>query len=240
MKECNMNGYINKIETMGLVDGPGVRTVVFLQGCPLRCLFCHNPETWQLKKGELYTPLELATKIIRNKNYFGSDGGVTFSGGEPLLQTEFLIEVCKLLKKENINICLDTSGNGTNNYKILDYIDLVILDIKGIDEATHKNMTSHSISKVLEFIKKCNEKNKKMWIRQVIVPGINDTEEYILKLKKYIENIDNVEKVELLPYHTMGVNKYEELNLDYPLKSIPAMDKEKCLQLEEILKNNSY
>ena len=214
MKECNMIGYVNKIETMGLVDGPGVRTVVFLQGCPLRCLFCHNPETWQVNTCEVYTPLELATKIIRNKNYFGSEGGVTFSGGEPLLQTDFLIEVCKLLKKENINICLDTSGNGTNNYEILDYIDLVILDIKGIDDESYK----------------------KMWLRQVIVPSINDTEEYILKLKKFIKNIYNVEKVELLPYHTMGITKYDELNIDYPLKNIPAMDKEGCLRLEELLK----
>ena len=236
MKECNMIGYVNKIETMGLVDGPGVRTVVFLQGCPLRCLFCHNPETWQVNTCEVYTPLELATKIIRNKNYFGSEGGVTFSGGEPLLQTDFLIEVCKLLKKENINICLDTSGNGTNNYEILDYIDLVILDIKGIDDESYKKMTSHSISKSLEFINKCNEKNKKMWLRQVIVPSINDTEEYILKLKKFIKNIYNVEKVELLPYHTMGITKYDELNIDYPLKNIPAMDKEGCLRLEELLK----
>jgi len=233
-----MIGYINKIETLGLVDGPGVRFVVFMQGCPLRCLFCHNPETWQIKNGEEYTPEKLVEKVLRYKNYFGKHGGVTFSGGEPLLQTEFLIETCKLLKKENINICLDTSGVGTTNYKILDYIDLVILDIKGIDELTYRNMTSYPINKSLEFLKICQEKNKKLWLRQVIVPGINDNEKYIYKLKEFIKPLKNVEKIELLPYHTMGVNKYKELNINYPLLEVPSMDKEKCLELEKILKDN--
>ena len=231
-----MTGYVNKIETMGLVDGPGVRTVIFMQGCSLRCLFCHNPESWQINSGDEYTTEELVNKILRYKNYYGKNGGVTFSGGEPLLQSEFLLNVCKLLKKENINICLDTAGVGTNNYEILDYVDLIIFDIKAIEEDQYKTMTSHPINKSLEFLKVCQEKNKKLWLRQVIVPGINDNEDYILKLKKFIKNIKNVEKVELLPYHTMGVNKYKELNISYPLNNVPSMDKEKCLQLEELLK----
>ena len=231
-----MIGYINKIETMGLVDGPGVRTVIFMQGCPLRCLFCHNPETWQINCEEEYTPEELVKKILRYKNYFGAEGGVTFSGGEPLLQSKFLLAVCKLLKKENINICLDTSGVGTNNYQILDYVDLVIFDIKGIDDENYKNMTSIPITKSLEFLACCQEKAKKLWLRQVIVPGINDNEEYILKLKEFIKNIKNVEKIELLPYHTMGVNKYDELKIEYPLKGVPSMDKVKCEYLEALLK----
>ena len=156
-----MVGYINKIETMGLVDGPGVRTVVFMQGCALRCLFCHNPETWELKKGVEYTPLALVDKIKRYKNYYGEDGGVTFSGGEPLIQSEFLIEVCKLLKKENINICLDTSGVGTNFDEILDLVDLVIFDVKAIDDNGYNKMTGANINKSLEFLKCCQNKNKK-------------------------------------------------------------------------------
>jgi len=232
-----MIGYINKIETMGLVDGPGVRTVIFMQGCALRCLFCHNPETWEIKKGKQYTPEQLVAKIKHYKNYYGETGGVTFSGGEPLMQTEFLLETCKLLKKEDINICLDTAGVGTNNYEILDYIDLVIFDIKAIDNESYKKMTGHEINKSLEFLKACQDKNKKLWLRQVIVPGINDTKEYILKLKEFSNNIKNVEKIELLPYHTMGVNKYKELNIPYVLQNTLSMDKQKCIELEKLLRN---
>jgi len=230
-----MIGYINKIETMGLVDGPGIRTVVFMQGCALRCLFCHNPETWELKKGEEYTPLELVEKLKRYKNYYGEDGGVTFSGGEPLLQSEFLIEICKLLKKENINICLDTAGIGTNISEVLDLVDLVIFDVKAIDDIGYNKMTGANIKKSLEFLDLCQKKNKKLWIRQVIVPGINDNEEYILKLAEFLKNIKNVEKIELLPYHTMGVSKYMELNIKYPLENIKSMDKIKCDKLEKLL-----
>lgn len=233
-----MIGYINKIETMGLVDGPGIRTVVFMQGCALRCLFCHNPETWELKKGEEYTPLALVNKIKRYKNYYGEDGGVTFSGGEPLLQSEFLIETCKLLKKGNINICLDTSGVGTNISEVLDLVDLVIFDVKAIDDSGYNKMTGLRINKSLEFLDLCQKKNKKIWIRQVIVPGINDTEEYILKLAEFLKNIKNIEKIELLPYHTMGVGKYKDLNIKYPLENVESMDKIKCNELEKLLKEN--
>lgn len=238
MKVCNMIGYINKIETMGLVDGPGIRTVIFMQGCPLRCLFCHNPETWKLNQGNKYTPLELVNKIKRYKPYYGKTGGVTFSGGEPLIQSKFLIEVCKLLKEENINICLDTSGVGTNINEVLDLVDLVIFDIKAIDDDNYKKMTGLNIDRSLEFLKLCQKKNKKIWIRQVIVPGINDSEEYILKLAKFINNIKNVEKIELLPYHTMGVSKYKDLNIDYPLDNIEPMDRVRCSELEKLLIKN--
>ena len=232
-----MIGYINKIETMGMVDGPGVRTVIFMQGCALRCLFCHNPETWKIKEGEQYTPIQLVEKIKHYKNYYGETGGVTFSGGEPLMQIDFLIETCKLLKKEGINICLDTAGVGTNNYDILDYVDLVIFDIKAINNESYKKMTGHEINKSLEFLKACQDKNKKLWLRQVIVPDINDNKEYILKLKNFADNIKNVEKIELLPYHTMGVNKYKELNIPYVLQNTQSMDKEKILELEKLLRN---
>lgn len=230
-----MIGYINKIESMGLVDGPGIRTVIFMQGCPLRCVFCHNPETWSFKGGTKYTPLELVNKIKRYKPYYGKDGGVTFSGGEPLVQSTFLLETSKLLKKEGINTCLDTSGVGNNYEELLDYIDLIILDIKHLTFDGYEQITGAKMDNFLEFLDLCQKKNKKLWLRQVIIPGINDNEKYILELKKFISKINNVEKVELLPYHTMGVSKYKDLKIDYKLKNTKPMDSLRCKELEKIL-----
>ena len=232
-----MKGYISSIESMGLFDGPGIRCVVFLSGCPLRCKFCHNPEMWTINNSEVYTPKELMEKIIRFKPYFGENGGVTFSGGEPLNQIEFLEEVIDLCKKEEINTCLDTSGVGKNYESILKKVDLVILDIKDYRDNNYKDLTGHRILEYKNFLDDCIKLNKKLWLRQVIVPGLNDNKEYILGLKEYIKNIPNVEKVELLPYHTMGVEKYEKLGIDYPLKGILNMDKNKCLELETLLKD---
>lgn len=229
-------GSVSAIETFGLVDGPGIRTVVFLSGCRLRCIFCHNPE--MLKKGENnYTPEQLVSKIIRNKPYFKrNNGGVTFSGGEPLLQSEFLIETCKLLKKENIHIALDTAGVGNGDYEeILKLVDLVIFDIKALDSESYKYITNNEINESLRFLDKCQQLNKKMWIRQVIIPGINDNEEYILSLKKFIKPLKNIEKVELLPYHTYGVSKYEKLNIPYKLGDTKDMDIKRCQELEKLL-----
>lgn len=233
-------GSIAQIESMGLVDGPGIRTVVFLNGCKLRCLFCHNPEMFKL--GELnYTPEELFKKIMRNKPYFKKNGGVTFSGGEPLLQCDFLIEVCKLLKKESINIALDTAGVGNGNYdEILNLVDLVIFDIKAIDENSYKHITNNNISESLKFLKKCQELNKKMWLRQVIVPDINDSEEYINKLAEFIKPLKNIEKVELLPYHTMAKDKYKNLNLTYSLKETLDMNIDRCQELEKLLRGKTH
>jgi len=230
-----MIGKINTIETMGLVDGPGIRTIVFLQGCPLRCSFCHNPEMWENDGGAECTVDELVKTIRRYKNYYGETGGVTFSGGEPLNQVDFLLETCKSLKKWGIDICLDTSGVGSNYSELLDYVDLIILDIKHIDNEGYRELTGHPIKKSLEFIDVCNKKNKRIWLRQVIVPGINDNVEYILQLKEFIKKIKNVEKIELLPYHTMAISKYDKLNITYPLKGVEAMDKAKCEELERIL-----
>ncbi len=233
-----MKGNINSIETMGLVDGPGIRIVIFLQGCPLRCLFCHNPETWSKAANQIMTPEEVLKKVLRYKNYFGENGGVTFSGGEPLLQPEFLLETLKICKENHINTALDTSG--VNNYtgnkeEILKYVDLVIWDIKAIDKEGYKKMTSKEIDESLEFLALCQKFNKKMWLRQVIVPGINDTKEYILKLKEFIKPLKNIEKVELLPYHVLGVEKYKKMGLKYRLDGVKAMDVERCKKLEQIL-----
>lgn len=231
-------GSVFQIESFGLVDGPGIRTVVFLTGCKLRCLFCHNPEMF--KKGvDNYTPEELFNKIIRNKPYFKrNNGGVTFSGGEPLLQSDFVIETCKLLKKENIHIALDTAGVGNGNYEeILSLVDLVIFDIKALDPKKYEYITCNKIDESLKFLDICQKMQKDLWIRQVIVPGINDTDEYITELANFIKQLKNVLKIELLPYHTMAIDKYKKLNIDYKLNGIPNMDITRCKELENKLNN---
>lgn len=231
-------GYIHSIETMGLLDGPGIRIVVFFQGCPLRCLFCHNPDTWIPGKNLSISAKEVVDEIRKYRSYIEAGGGVTISGGEPLLQSSFLLEVLKLCKKAGIHTCIDTSGNGYDKElldEILKYTDLIILDIKAIDNDNYKKITTKSMNKFNFFLKRVQELNKTLWLRQVIVPGINDTEEYIYKLKDYIKDIKNVEKVQLLPYSLIGVDKYKKLNIKYKLDGIDAMDKEKCKKLEKIL-----
>lgn len=227
-----MKSSVNSIETFGLVDGPGIRTVIFLNGCKLRCLYCHNPETW--KMGELnYTTEELIAKIIRNKPYFKrNNGGVTFSGGEPLLQIDFLIDICKKLKEENIHIALDTAGVGIGKYEeLLSLIDLVILDIKHPNKDGYKKLTGTTIDESEKFIEYLNKSNKPVWIRQVIVPGIMDNETYLTELADYLKKIKNIEKIEFLPFHHLGFSKYEELKIENPLKNVPEMDVQKCEEL---------
>ncbi|WP_315067074.1 pyruvate formate-lyase-activating protein [uncultured Clostridium sp.] len=223
-----VRGNIHSIETMGLVDGPGIRVVVFFQGCSLRCKFCHNPDTWACSGGEEYTPEELVKKIERFKTYFASSGGgVTFSGGEPLRQPEFLLEVLKLCKIKGIHTCIDTAGYGFGNYdEILKYTDLVLFDIKHYTREGYKNITLMEIDESLNFLEAMKRNNTKMWIRHVVVPGLTDEEIHLRSLKEFIDTIPNVEKVELLPYHMLGVNKYEGLGIKYSLEGIKAMDKE--------------
>ena len=233
-----MQGYIHSLETMGLHDGPGIRVVVFMQGCPLRCLFCHNPDTWTKTSKLQMTPDELVNQVRKYRSYIEDNGGITLSGGEPLFQSEFVLEVFKKCKLAGINTCLDTAGTGYNKKylkEILKYTDLVMLDIKALNNEAYKKMTGKSIEEFEYFVKVLNESNKKVWIRQVIVPTINDTEEYIKDLKKYISKIKNIEKVELLPYHTMGVDKYKKLNIKYRLENVPEMDKEECERLNSLL-----
>lgn len=229
-----IKGRIHSIETMGLVDGPGIRVVVFFQGCKLRCLYCHNPDTWGEKEGEEYTVDDLVKKIKRFKSYFStSGGGVTFSGGDPLRQPGFLLEVLKRCKEEGIHTCLDTSGVGFGDYEeILKYTDLILYDVKHLTEKGYLDMTGYKIDESNEFIEAAQKVGTKIWIRQVVVPGKTDSEEYMESLKKYVNSLDNVEKVELLPYHLLGVNKYENLRLKYRLDGVPAMDKEICKSLK--------
>ncbi len=234
-----VKGSINSIETFGLVDGPGIRTVIFMNGCKLRCKYCHNPEMWQMQDKN-YTPRELVDKIVRYKSYYSNNGGVTFSGGEPLLQPEFLIETMKLLKENNVHIALDTAGAGIGHYEeILKYTDLVILDIKHITQDGYHELTGYNIEESEKFIDEVNKQNKKVWIRQVIVPGIMDNIDYLEGLKKYLTKIKNIERIDFLPYHKLGEEKYQKLNIDYPCKNIPEMNKEECRKLyDEFIKMN--
>jgi len=227
-----VKGSIQSIETFGLVDGPGIRTVVFLNGCKLRCKYCHNPETW-IKGKENITVKELCDRVIRNKPYFRrNNGGVTFSGGEPLLQSEFIIECAKILKNEGIHIALDTSGVGNGNYEeLLSFVDLVLLDIKHVTKEGYKYITGINWDESLEFIKVLNKLNKKVWIRQVIVPGIMDNDKYLDGLVDTLIKIKNIEKIDFLPYHKMGEEKYEKLGIVSPFKDKNSMDKLECEKL---------
>ena len=233
-----VKGRISSVETLGTLDGPGIRFVVFLQGCKLRCLYCHNPETWDLKGSSTeITPQELVEKVEKYKNYYGKTGGVTFSGGEPLLQPEFLLECLKLCKQKGINTCIDTAGFGFGEYEeILNYVDLVILDVKAVEGEEYTKITGQKIEKFKEFLSVCQNMNKKLWLRQVIVPNINDDKEHILKLKEFAKTLKNVEKVELLPYKTIGVHKYEKLGFKYRLEGVENLSLEKLEELNGYLK----
>lgn len=225
-------GCVDSIESFGLVDGPGIRTVVFLSGCKLRCKYCHNPEMWKMGKPNVRAE-DLAKKILRNQPYFRrNQGGVTFSGGEPLLQSEFLIEVCKILKKEGIHIALDTAGVGNGDYEeLLSYIDLVLLDIKHATREGYQEITGMEIDDSLKFIDSLNKSGVPVWIRQVIVPGIMDHDSYLEKLSLVLRNIQNIERIEFLPYHTMGKEKYKKLGISYPYEDLEEMNSEKCQKL---------
>lgn len=226
-----MMGSIASIETFGTVDGPGIRTVVFFNGCHLRCIYCHNPEMWIKGKDNMAVD-EIVNKILRNKEYFGKEGGVTFSGGEPLLHQPFLIEVCKELKKHHIHIALDTAGVGLGNYEeLLKYIDLIIFDVKHVNKEGYKKVTRIDTDESLKFLEVANKLNKDFWIRQVVVPGIMDNDEYLVLLKDYLKNIKNIKKIEFLPYHKLGEEKYQKLGLPYPCKDIPGMDEKECQKL---------
>lgn len=212
-----MNGNIHSFETFGTLDGPGIRFVVFMQGCHMKCQFCHNRDTWDINSGTTYNHIDLFNIIIKYKHYFeSSNGGVTVSGGEPLLQTDFIIELFKLLKNENISTAIDTSGNleiTDSVKKLIDLTDLFLVDIKSINNTISKNLSGLSNIRELDFINYLNLRNKPIWIRQVLIPGITDKEPDLINLKKYILTLSNVEKFEFLPYHDSGKYKWIELRI---------------------------
>lgn len=238
----NLTGRIHSFETLGAVDGPGIRFVLFMQGCPLRCKYCHNRDTWDLKGGKEYTVDEIFNKIIRYKNYFiTSNGGVTVSGGEPLLQPDFLIELFTRLKQAGIRTALDTSGMFDITEKIkklIDLTDLFLVDIKCINDEICKDLVGRSNKKELEFIKYLDSIGKEIWIRQVIVPTITDKEEDLYKLRDFINSIDNISRVDLLPYHDLGKYKWIELNEVYPLENIRVANSSDIDRVKAILESD--
>lgn len=228
-----MEGYIHSYESFGTVDGPGIRFVVFMQGCPMRCKYCHNPDTWEIGNGNRTKPEKIISDFLKNREFY-KNGGITVTGGEPLLQAEFVSELFKLAKAENIHTCLDTSGIifDENNPEIIKKIDsvlentdLVMLDIKHIDEDKHKELTGFSNKNILFFAKHLEKRKITTWIRTVIVPGITDDEENLVRLGEFIGGLQNVKALDVLPYHTMGRVKYKELGLEYPLSGVPDAEK---------------
>ncbi|WP_350343017.1 pyruvate formate-lyase-activating protein [Proteinivorax tanatarense] len=227
---------VHSIETMGLVDGPGVRTVIFLQGCPLRCIYCHNPDTWNMAYGKEMTVNELIKMVKRYKFYYKDSGGVTVSGGEPLLQPVFLKEFFKACKNEGINTALDTSGHGLGDYEeILKYTDLVLLDIKATNKDKYKEIAGQNSDKFFSFLSSVKQSKTEIWVRHVLVPNVNTGESNIEELAEFINTIPNVKKVELLPYHNQGVEKYNSLNIEYPLKHTSSLDEESLQYFNKIL-----
>ena len=237
----SIKGRIHSLESFGTVDGPGIRFVVFLQGCPLRCQFCHNPDTWEVHKGTEYEPKQLVDEIIKYKSYMDfSGGGVTFTGGEPLLQAEFILEVCKLLKPHNISVALDTSGFIWNDFvnEVLDYTDIVLLDIKNYDKRVYERVTGVPLSPTLKFLDYLKERDIKTWIRYVLVPGLTDNLDAVRGLSNHLDQYPNVEKIDLLGFHKMGEFKWKELGLKYELTDTPEPSKELLAEVKAIFETN--
>lgn len=239
-----MEGKIHSFFAGGTVDGPGIRFVIFLKGCPLRCLYCHNPDTWTQDNAIIKSTDEILNNALKYRGYFQNGGGVTVSGGEPLLQIDFLIELFKKLKENNIHTAVDTSGiifdkNNDSLMKKFDELikltDLFLLDIKHIDENEHIKLTGKSNKNILEFAKYLSDNNVHMWIRHVLVPNITLNDEYLIKTKQFIDTLKTVDKIEVLPYHTMGVPKYNELGIEYKLKDTIPPTKEEVRHAKYLL-----
>ena len=232
-----MKGFIHSFQSLGAADGPGIRFVVFMQGCNLRCGCCHNPDTWECGVGKEYTPQEVVDTVERYKSYFGKDGGITVSGGEPLLQTEFVRELFILCREKGINTCLDTSGSVINDevLSLLDVCHRVLLDIKYTDDESYKKHVGCSLSKPLEFLELLQSKNVPTWLRQVIVPTLNDNEENIKRLSDIAKSHSCVEKVELLPFRKICKSKYDNMGIEFPFEKYDVPSKETMNKLNEIL-----
>lgn len=234
---AEIKGYVNSIQTLGAVDGPGVRFIVFMQGCNLRCGCCHNPDTWEITEKNEYTAEALAEKCARYKEYFGKDGGITVSGGEPLLQTKFVKELFKECKKRGINTCIDTSGSILNDdvKSLLELTDTVLLDIKYTTDEDYKKYVGCSLEKPLLFLDYLSEKNIPTIIRQVIIPTLNDNSENVTALKSIVKAHKNIVKTELLPFKKLCSVKYDKLGLDFKFKNLPEPSINTVKQLEKEL-----
>lgn len=238
-----IKGRIHSVESFGLADGPGVRYIVFLKGCNMRCQYCHNPDTWAKDGGELMTPEEVLKKALRYKTYWKEKGGITVSGGEALLQIDFVTELFRLAKEKGVNTCLDTSGNPfsleelfkSKFDKLMKYTDLFMLDIKHMDDAAHRKLTGQTNQNILEMAAYLSDHGKAMWIRHVLVPGITTEEDELHRLRSFLDTLKTVERVEVLPYHTLGVFKWKELGIPYQLEGVDPPTKEQIDRAKEIL-----
>lgn len=243
-------GNVHSVESFGSVDGPGVRFIVFMQGCKMRCQFCHNPDTWAMSnpKSKLRSADDLLAEAVKYKNYWGKKGGITVSGGEPLLQIDFLIDLFKKAKAQGINTTLDTCGQPFTRQEpffakfqeLMTYTDLLLFDIKHIDAMGHKVLTGHSNENILQMATYLSEINKPVWIRHVLVPNRSDADEFLERLDAFIKTLSNVDKVEILPYHTMGRYKWTELGLNYPLDGIEPPTEERVTNAKELLHTSEY
>ena len=233
-----MKGRIHSFESFGTVDGPGIRFVVFMQGCPLRCQFCHNPDTWNPQGDCQYelTPEELVQEVIRYRSFIKS-GGVTVSGGEPLMQAEFIGEFFRLCQKEGLHTALDTSGAycSSRAFAPLDHADLVLLDIKTMDPDLYPRLTGHPQANNLRFLDELQTRGIDTWVRHVVVPGLTDNDEWLRLLGEHVAKYSVVKKIEILPYHTLGTAKYTQLNIRYPLEGVPPLSAERATEIRKML-----
>lgn len=238
-----IKGRIHSVESFGSADGPGVRYIVFLKGCNMRCQYCHNPDTWAKDGGELMTPEEVLKKALRYKTYWKEKGGITVSGGEALLQIDFVTELFRLAKEKGVNTCLDTSGNPfsleepfkSKFDELMKYTDLFMLDIKHMDDAAHRKLTGQTNQNILEMAAYLSDHGKAMWIRHVLVPGITTEEDELHRLRSFLDTLKTVERVEVLPYHTLGVFKWKKLGIPYQLEGVDPPTKEQIDRAKEIL-----
>ncbi|MBQ8281300.1 MAG: pyruvate formate lyase-activating protein [Lachnospiraceae bacterium] len=238
-----IKGYVHSIESFGSADGPGVRYIIFLQGCNMRCRYCHNPDTWKCETGELKTADELLDKALRYKTYWKDNGGITVSGGEALVQLDFLLAIFTKAKERGINTCLDTSGEPFTREepffgkfkKLMEVTDTVLLDIKHIDSEKHKELTGHGNENILDLANYLSEIGKPVWIRHVLVPGWTDDDEYLKKTREFIDTLSNVERVEVLPYHRLGLFKWENLGIKNTLADTEPPAKDRIENAKKIL-----
>lgn len=238
-----MKGFVHSTESFGSVDGPGIRFLIFLQGCPMRCQYCHNPDTWKTGTGTIVTADELLDCAERFRPYWGEEGGITVSGGEALLQIDFLLELFTKARQRHITTCLDTSAQPFRRtppffdkfQELMAVTDTVLLDIKHIRDAEHRTLTGYTNANILDCARYLSERNVPVWIRHVLVPGITDKEDYLQELAAFIGTLRNVRRVEVLPYHTLGVYKYQELGIPYPLSDVPPPTAERIALANAIL-----
>ena len=236
-------GFVHCVESFGSVDGPGIRFLIFLQGCPMRCQFCHNPDSWKTGIGEERTADELLDQAERFRAYWGDNGGITVRGGEALLQIDFLLELFEKAKQRGIGTCLDTSAQLFTRKspffekfeRLMELTDTVLLDIKHIDDEEHRKLTRHSNANILDCARYLSEIDKPVWIRHVLIPGITDKDEYLVRLRDFLSTLHNIERIEVLPYHTLGVYKYEKLAIDYRLKDVQPPAAERVANANDIL-----